>query len=81
MHIDNTPHSNYHVLDPATPGSSTSLAEVSHEKDLAVWVTNKLESSLHSHMAAASANIILGTIRRTSKVCPRIFLCFCIEHM
>jgi len=51
MHIGNTPHSNYYISDPATPGSSTSLTEVSHEKDLGahVWVTNKLESSLHCH--------------------------------
>ena len=65
MHIGNTPHSIYYVSDPATPGSPTSLTEVSHEKDLGVWVTNKLESSLHCHKAVASANKILGMIRRT----------------
>jgi len=65
MHIGNTPHSNYYVSDPASPGSTTSLSEVSYEKDLGVWVTNKLESSLHCHKAVESANKILGMIRRT----------------
>jgi len=62
MHIGNTPHSNYYVSDPATSGNSTSLTEVSHE---GIWVTNKLESSLLCHKAVASANKILGMIKRT----------------
>jgi len=63
-------------------GTSTSLTEVSHEKDLGVWVTNKLESSLHCHSAVASANKILGMIRRTFQSMSKdIFTCFCIEHM
>ena len=56
IHIGNTPHSKYDVSNLASPVSTTSLSEVSHEKDFGVWVTNKLESSLHCHKAVVSAN-------------------------
>ena len=61
MHIGNTPHSDYYVT---VSGNSTSLSDVTFEKDLAVWTTDKLESGLHCQKAVASANRILGMIRR-----------------
>ena len=63
MHIGNTPHSNYYVSDPDISGNSTSLSEVTYEKDLGVWTTNKMEPSLHCHKAVTSANKIYGMIR------------------
>jgi len=61
MHIGNTPHSDYYVT---VSGNSTSLSDVTFEKDLGVWTTDKLESGLHCQKAVASANRILGMIRR-----------------
>ena len=43
MQIGNSPHSNYYVSDPAISGNSTSLCEVTYEKDLGIWTTNKME--------------------------------------
>ena len=61
MHIGNTPHSDYYVT---VSGNSTSLSDVTFEKDLGVWTTDKLESGLHSQKAVVRANRILGMIRR-----------------
>ena len=41
------------------------LHEVNYEKELGVWVTNKLDSSLHCQKVVAKASTILGMIRRT----------------
>jgi len=46
-------------------GNFTHLSEVNNEKDSGVWVTNKLDSSLHCQKAVAKANIVLGMIKRT----------------
>ena len=62
MHIGNTLASNYYVSDSA---SLTNLSVVENEKDLGVWVTNKLDSSLHCQKAVAKANIVIGMIKRT----------------
>jgi len=61
MHIGNTPHFDYNVT---VSGNSTSLSDVTFEKDLGVWTTDKLESGLHCQKAEASANWILGMIRK-----------------
>ena len=45
-------------------GNSTSLSDVTFEKDLGVWTTDKLESGLHCQKAVASANRIVRMIRR-----------------
>ena len=57
--------SNYYVSNSASPGSFTCLSKVNYKKDLGVWVTNKLDSSLHCQKAVAKANKILGIIKRT----------------
>ena len=46
-------------------GVFTNLHDVSCEKDLGVWTTNKMESSLHCQKAVSNANRILGMVRRT----------------
>ena len=61
MHIGNTPHSDYYVTVSV---NSTNLSDVTFEKDLGVWISDKLESGLHCQKAVASANKILGMIRR-----------------
>jgi len=61
MHIGNTPHSDYYVT---VSGNATNLSDITFEKDLGVWITDKLESGLHCQKAVASANKILGMIRR-----------------
>ena len=65
MHIGKTPHSNCHVSDTTTPRGFTNLHNVFYEKDLGVWTTNKMESSLHCQKAVPNANRILGMVRRT----------------
>jgi len=50
------------------------LTEVSHEKDLGVWVTNELESSLHCHKAGANANKILAMIRTFQSMSEDLFV-------
>jgi len=40
------------------------LTEVDHEKDLGVWISNDLKSSLHCSKAVASAMRVLSMIRR-----------------
>ena len=64
-HIGKTQHSNYHVSDITPPGVFANLHDVSYEKDLGVWTTNKMESSLHCQKAVSNANRILGMVRRT----------------
>ena len=65
VHIGKSLHSNYHVSDTTAPGVFTNLHDVSYEKDLGVWTTNKMESSLHCQKAVSNANRIFGMVRRT----------------
>ena len=55
----------YHVSDTTTLGGFTNLHDVSYEKDLGVWTTNKVESSLHCQKAVSNANRFLGMVRRS----------------
>ena len=48
-----------------TPGEYVDLTEVISEKDLGVWTTSNLASSVHCQKAAANATKILGQIKRS----------------
>ena len=74
MHIGKMPHSNYHVSDTTAPGGFTNLHDVTYEKDLGAWATNKMESSL-CQKAVSNANRILSMVRRTfASMCKDIFV-------
>ena len=46
MHIGHFLGGSYHMSDLSTPGSYVDIEEVSSEKDLGVWTTSNLSSSL-----------------------------------
>ena len=48
----------------ANSGEHVKLTEVDYDKDLGVWISSDLKSSLHCTMAVASAMRVLSMIRR-----------------
>ena len=58
-----------------TPGEYVDLTEVISEKDLGVWTTSNLASSVHCQKAAANATKILGQIKRSfSRISKDLFI-------
>ena len=63
------------------PGEHVRLTEVDQEKDLGVWITSDLKSSLHCSKAVASAMRVLSMIRRTFVNISKDLFVFLIRHM
>jgi len=59
----------------------TELEVVSEEKDLGVWSTYDLKSSLHCHKAAGKVSQVLSLIRRSFRINSVEMFFFCIRCM
>ena len=63
MHMGhNNPRNAYSMR---TPGGQVILEEISEEKDLGVWLTNNLKTSMQCNKAAAKAMSTLAVIRKS----------------
>ena len=66
MHTGRLLGGSYHMSNLSTPGSYVDIEEeVSSEKDLGVWTTSNLGSSLQCQKAASAGMKMLGMIKRT----------------
>ena len=75
MHIGRSLCSGYRMANLVTPGEYVDLTEVISEKDLGVWTTSNLASSVHCQKAAANATKILGQIKRSfSRISKDLFI-------
>ena len=63
MHVGYSHFVTEYVLSDNS-GEHVKLTEVDHEKDLGVWISSDLKSSLHCTKAVASAMRVLAMIRR-----------------
>ena len=65
MHIGNTRQTGYTMETDKISRSRLELSEVGCEKDLGLWTSSSLKSSLQCNKAAASAMRVLGMLKRT----------------
>ena len=56
-----------YILFNLNMNSNALLHPKREQKDLGVWITPTMNSSVHCHRAASKANQALGTIRRNFK--------------
>ena len=57
----------YTLIYDQALGAQKQLASTLEQKDLGVWITPDLSSSLHCHKIASNANQVLGRLKRNFK--------------
>ena len=65
MHTGKTLDTSYTMETSTSPRSHIELSEVNFQKDLCIWSTSSLKSSLHCDKAAVSATRVLEMLKRT----------------
>ena len=60
-------NSNIYTLCNQALGVHSELESTTEQKDLGIWITPEMSSSLHCHKIASNANQILGRLKRTFK--------------
>ena len=76
MHTGRSLGESYHMCDLSTPGSYVDIEEVTSGKDLGVWTTSNLDSSLQCQKAASARMRMLGMIKRAFQVMSKDLFLF-----
>ena len=66
IHLGRGDHNTYTLYDQAS-GAHSQLESTTEQRDLGVWITPDLGSSLHCHKIASNANQVLGRLKRSFK--------------
>jgi len=61
IHLSRGDHNTYTLYDQAL-GAQRQLASSLEQKDLGVWITPDMSSSLYCHKIASNANQVLGRL-------------------
>ena len=66
IHLGRGNHNTYTLYDQAS-GAHSQLELTTEQRDLGVWITPDMGSSLHCHKIASNANQVLGRLKRSFK--------------
>ena len=66
IHLGRGDHNTYTLYDQAS-GAHSQLESTTEQRDLGVWITPDMGSSLHCHKIASNANQVLGRLKRSFK--------------
>jgi len=66
LHLSRGDNNTYTLYDQAT-GAHRQLESITEQRDLGIWITPDMGSSLHCHKIASNANQVLGRLKRSFK--------------
>ena len=66
IHLGRGDHNTYTLYNQAS-GAPNQLVSTTEQRDLGVWVTPDMSTSLHCHKIASNANQVLGRLKRSFK--------------
>ena len=76
MHLGRGDNNTYMLYEQAS-GAHRQLESTTEQKDLGIWITPDMGSSLHCHRIASNANQVLGRLKHSFKnKLPKLFTLF-----